>query len=316
MICAPIVTTTEQDDGTLAFAASIPIADNPLGADFEETLRVYSSEGGPLREMGGHVAAGRIDELRIDDGRVTVVGRVIDPSSIAKVKRGVLKGVTIGKRFVSLVDRLTTDAEIDLVKGIFWRTFTDEMRKAANMHDPEDDDANQADPARIEDPPDALMAEIAGLRQDARFLRGSPADALAAVRETFRAGPRFGNMFDLRDKIPPPADIWRTMITANDDAMRDALTKSNGAHNGKPAGFDYPMLESNGAAPRPEGSERMRKAQNDAGATIEALHPYAMLRSNSSAPPQTLAKAATATGARDAGDSDFKAAFIKALLAA
>ena len=158
---------------------------------------------------------------------------------------------------MSLVDRLDANAEIDFVKGVFWKTFTSELRKAANMHDPEDDDANEANPARIEDPPDALMAEIVGLRQDVKFLRGSPADALAAVRETFGAGPRFGNMFDLRDKIPPPGDIWATMITQGGNAARDAmlvpLVKSAAES----------MLESN-SAPRREGGERMTKAQRAA----------------------------------------------------
>ena len=277
MLCAPIVAKSELDDGTLAFAASIPIADNPLGADFEETLRVYS-DGGPLREMGGHVAAGRIDELRIDDGRVTAIGRIVDPTSAAKVKRGVLKGVKIGSKFVSLVDRLDADAEIDLVKGIFWRTFTDEMRKAAHMHDPEDDDANQVDPARIEDPPDALMAEIVGLRQDVRFLRGSPADALAAVRETFRAGPRFGNMFDLRDKIPPPGDIWATMITANGNtAVVDEITRPVTEHS------STGMLKSNSSGAATRRPEGMRKAAAAAASRLATAYDgaqYGFLRPN------------------------------------
>ena len=273
MICAPITVETELDDQTIRFAATVPVG-GPLDADFEETLRVYS-DGGPLREMGDR-AAGRVDRISVDDGRVTVIGRVVDPSSIAKVKRGVLRGIVIGKRFVSLVDRLTNDAELDLVKGIFWSTFSNEMRKAANMHDPEDDDPNQANPSVVADPPDALMAEIVGLRQDVRFLRGSPADALAAVRETFRAGPRFGNMFDLRDKIPPPGDLWREMITGGDNPARDEMLRplvKSAAQS---------MLESNSGPRRPEG-ERMTKAQRAAQGALAAAYSgsnYRMLRSN------------------------------------
>ena len=309
MLCAPIISQTALDDQTIAFAASIPIADNPLGADLEETLRVYT-DGGPLREMGDR-AAGRVDKVTVSDGRVTVTGRIVDPSSIAKVKWGVLKGVTIARRFISLTDRLDAAAEIDFIKGVFWSTLSNEMRKAmASDYDHEEDHnperrMNAVNPAALtemnEVDIDAItrsrnpdLSRAPGeLQPDASFnaMRdgkpGSAPDPRDAFRQVF-AQPHFGNLMDLRDRIPPPADIWRELITSGGNVLRDEILR--------PARGNRMLKSNSDATQRPQepdagrrvrtpppvdsGAQRIRKAAQSALAAAYDGPAYRMLRSN------------------------------------
>ncbi len=261
MLCAPITATTELDDQTIRFAASIPVVANPLDPDLEETIAAYSSGGGPLREMGGR-AAGRVDELRVDDGQLMAIGRVIDPASVAKVKHNVLRGVTIGRRFVSLVDRLDTNADVSLFKS----TFLHELRKAFDMNDSA---PNFANPNRVAGGPDAPDARSAPRREFDELHDGRFRD----IRAVFDGGPHFHSLYDLRDHVPPPGDLWRSMITRdNNPYLPEMLAPARGVDT---------FLQSNSAPPGGAVQFIRKSAAPDPSVIYGQSGVYDMLKSNS-----------------------------------
>ena len=207
--------------------------------------------------------------------------RIVDPSSIAKLRLGVLKGIQIRKRFVSLVDRLAADAEVSWAKATFWREFSTQMRKAmaSTGYEFEDDFSPETTMNAVN--PATLTEDETDISPDASFnaLRdGKPGPALFRdMRDVFRRGPGFQNLIYLRDRVPPPAEIWATMITQGGNPARDAmlvpLVKSAAES----------MVESNSAAHRSDG-ERMTKAQRTAQSALASAYTGStarMLQSNS-----------------------------------
>jgi hypothetical protein len=298
MLHAAIQSVEPQPNGVLRVTAVAPLGDADR-SDLRRTIDAYESDDGtadgPLREMDLPVAAGSVTSLFADDRELRVAALVVDESSIRKVKNGVLKFLRVGGRFVSLVDRVSTDPALDLVKGAFLRTFEENamstfgetfMKSFREALETEDDGrANQGDPVRLTS---ENSTDPATTRRDSSGLASEPAfDALhdgkrspvLDIREVFDRGPGFRSLWDLRQETPPPQDIWRSLISA-ENPMRDAMLRP-GLKPGEKPDDTYPMLRPNGSAPSP--SAAMRKAASAASAATAAAYSgpdYKFLRPN------------------------------------
>jgi hypothetical protein len=102
---APLRKIEDEDDDTLrvsGYASSEAIDSSGevvTASAIKDALPEFFKLGGtgPLREMHGLVAAGVVLEAEIDDAnRTVIVAKVVDASTIRKIKAGVLKGFSIG----------------------------------------------------------------------------------------------------------------------------------------------------------------------------------------------------------------------------
>jgi hypothetical protein len=101
----------EQDDGTLCIEgiASAEVVDSAgetiLASAMKAAIPGFLGKAGvgALREMHQNIAAGRVDSVTVDDdtGETRIVGTVVDPGTIRKVKASVLRGLSVGGRVLA-----------------------------------------------------------------------------------------------------------------------------------------------------------------------------------------------------------------------
>jgi len=103
-IYGEITKAEERDDGSLFVAgyASSEVVDSAgeviKSSAIEAALPDFFKYGtGPLREMHQNIAAGGVEKAEVqNDGKTYIEAIVVDPVSINKVKKGVLKGFSVG----------------------------------------------------------------------------------------------------------------------------------------------------------------------------------------------------------------------------
>ena len=101
---APLQKVAANDDGTLrisgvASSESVDRAGEVITASaMREAIPDFLKLGsGALREMHTNSAAGRVDEVEVDDdGQTLVIATVVDEVAIKKVRAGVYKGLSVG----------------------------------------------------------------------------------------------------------------------------------------------------------------------------------------------------------------------------
>jgi len=102
-VFARIIKQEKQEDGTLLVTGvatddTLDIDEQICDPDWLDRAMPEWFKYGNIREQHSNIAAGVATKLEQDGTRHLVTARVVDPSSIAKVEAGVLKGFSIGIR--------------------------------------------------------------------------------------------------------------------------------------------------------------------------------------------------------------------------
>ena len=302
-IFARITGIESLDDGSLTVVAATSVAVADM-VEARQACDSFGRDGTVLREMRS-TAAGLVEKLNIVDGVLRLVARVIDPSSILKVRHKVLRFFQVAPRFVDLIDRpdgfqklclwkATSNMTTHTLAEQFRKTFVAEFTKAmAASDDGAEHDMNATNPNRLASAPDEPEDDMPALRAALSGLHTvGPRDLVQnAALAAFRVGHSAQNFYDLVSDVTfplakPKRDFFlEQMVIAGgaDLADRTALGPRTETAEARS------MTKSNSAP-----SETMRKAQGGLAEPYRGNGLYeTMLLSNGPAAPFALRKGAS-----------------------
>ena len=101
LLLAPFRKAEENDDETLtvsgiASTESVDAAGEIVKAAAIEAALPSFRRFPALREMHQSIAAGKVTDIRVEKGQTLIEAVVVDKSSIAKIRHGVLRAFSIG----------------------------------------------------------------------------------------------------------------------------------------------------------------------------------------------------------------------------
>ena len=219
----------DRGDGIAIVHADVAREDADA-ATVEEVVGNFAA-GASIREMG-RVAAGTVESLRSGaDGTLRLIARVVDPSTLMKLKYKVLRGFELTTRSITLVDRpgagdgvlmwkaasnMTT--ELSPFARSFLTEFNTSLAKVLGGGSEHERQLNETDPSQYTRSP-GVTPEPRDMSMIHDALRGLRMAEHDHTYDAFRAAFGVGASDDivhgmLKPSVAPPPDFFAERIVA------------------------------------------------------------------------------------------------------